>query len=190
MSHGDAVAAVPSGFTALAASAGAPIAAFEATDRGLAGVQWHPEVQHTQAGQLVLEHFLYDIAGCRPDWTPANIVEDAVAAIGEQVGDKHLICGLSGGVDSAVAAALVQRAVGNQLTCVFVDHGLLREGEASQVERDFVAATGVDLKWSRLRSVPEGAGRGQRSGDETQDHRPGVHPQLRTGRPGGGGRRG
>jgi GMP synthase (glutamine-hydrolysing) len=146
MSHGDAVAAVPSGFTALAASAGAPIAAFEATDRGLAGVQWHPEVRHTQAGQLVLEHFLYDIAGCRPDWTPANIVEDTVAAIGEQVGDKHLICGLSGGVDSAVAAAVVQRAVGNQLTCVFVDHGLLREGEASQVERDFVAATGVDLK--------------------------------------------
>ncbi len=146
MSHGDAVAAAPAGFTALATSAGAPIAAFEATDRGLAGVQWHPEVQHTQAGQLVLEHFLYDIAGCRPDWTPANIVDDAVAAIQHEVGDKHLICGLSGGVDSAVAAALVQRAVGTQLTCVFVDHGLLRQGEAEQVERDFVAATGVDLK--------------------------------------------
>ncbi len=146
MSHGDAVAAAPAGFTALASSAGAPIAAFEATDRGLAGVQWHPEVQHTQAGQLVLEHFLYDIAGCRPDWTPANIVDDAVATVQEQVGDKHLICGLSGGVDSAVAAALVQRAVGSQLTCVFVDHGLLRQGEAEQVERDFVAATGVDLK--------------------------------------------
>jgi GMP synthase (glutamine-hydrolysing) len=146
MSHADSVAAAPAGFTALASSAGAPIAAFEATDRGLAGVQWHPEVQHSQAGQLVLEHFLYDIAGCRPDWTPANIVDDAVAAISEQVGDKHLICGLSGGVDSAVAAALVQRAVGTQLTCVFVDHGLLRQGEAEQVERDFVAATGVDLK--------------------------------------------
>ncbi len=146
MSHGDAVAAAPAGFTALATSAGAPIAAFEATERGLAGVQWHPEVQHTQAGQLVLEHFLYDIAGCRPDRTAANIVEDAVAAIQREVGDKHLICGLSGGVDSAVAAALVQRAVGTQLTCVFVDHGLLRQGEAEQVERDFVAATGVDLK--------------------------------------------
>ena len=146
MSHGDSVAAAPAGFTALAGSAGAPIAAFEDTGRGLAGVQWHPEVLHTEAGQKVLENFLFDIAGCRPDWTPANIVDDAVAQIQAQVGDKNLICGLSGGVDSAVAAALVQRAVGSQLTCVFVDHGLLRLGEAEQVERDFVAATGVDLK--------------------------------------------
>ena len=146
MSHGDAVAAAPPGFTALAGSAGAPIAAFEDAGRGFAGVQWHPEVLHSQAGQQVLERFLYDIAGCTPDWTPANIVEDAVAAVRAQVGDKHVICGLSGGVDSAVAAALVQRAVGDQLTCVFVDHGLLRQGEAEQVERDFVAVTGVDLK--------------------------------------------
>jgi GMP synthase (glutamine-hydrolysing) len=146
MSHGDSVSAVPAGFTALAGSSGAPIAAFEDTGRGLAGVQWHPEVQHSQAGQLVLETFLYDIAGCRPDWTPANIVDDSVAAIREQVRDGRVICGLSGGVDSAVAAALVQRAVGYQLTCVFVDHGLLRKGEAEQVERDFVAATGVELK--------------------------------------------
>ena len=150
MSHGDSVAAAPAGFTALAGSAGAPIAAFEDTARRLAGVQWHPEVLHTQSGQRVLENFLFDIAGCRPDWTPANIVDDAVAAIQAQVGDKHLICGLSGGVDSAVAAALVQRAVGSQLTCVFVDHGLLRQGEAEQVERDFVAATGVDLKVSEV----------------------------------------
>jgi GMP synthase (glutamine-hydrolysing) len=146
MSHGDSVAATPAGFRALASTAGAPIAAFEDTDRGLAGVQWHPEVLHSQAGQLVLERFLYDIAHCTADWTPANIVEDSVLAIQQQVGDKHLLCGLSGGVDSAVAAALVQRAVGNQLTCVFVDHGLLRKGEAEQVERDYVAATGVDLK--------------------------------------------
>jgi GMP synthase (glutamine-hydrolysing) len=146
MSHGDSVAAAPAGFSALASSAGAPIAAFEDTGRALAGVQWHPEVLHTQAGQKVLETFLYEIAGCRADWTPANIVEDAVAAIQAQVGSKHVICGLSGGVDSAVAAALVQRAVGDQLTCVFVDHGLLRLGEAEQVERDYVAATGVDLK--------------------------------------------
>ena len=146
MSHGDSVAAAPAGFTALASSAGAPIAAFEDAGRGFAGVQWHPEVLHTQAGQLVLEKFLYDIAKISPDWTAANIVEDSVAAIRAQVGDKHVICGLSGGVDSAVAAALVQRAVGAQLTCVFVDHGLLRKGEAEQVERDFVAATGVDLK--------------------------------------------
>ncbi|HEY5822230.1 MAG TPA: glutamine-hydrolyzing GMP synthase [Propionibacteriaceae bacterium] len=146
MSHGDSVAAAPAGFTALASSAGAPIAAFEDAGRGFAGVQWHPEVLHSQAGQKVLERFLYDIAGISPDWTAANIVEDSVAAIQAQVGDKHVICGLSGGVDSAVAAALVQRAVGAQLTCVFVDHGLLRQGEAEQVERDFVAATGVDLK--------------------------------------------
>jgi GMP synthase (glutamine-hydrolysing) len=146
MSHGDSVAAAPAGFTALARTTGAPIAAFEDAGRGLAGVQWHPEVLHTQAGQKVLETFLFGIAGCTPDWTPANIVEDAVQAIQAQVGGKHLICGLSGGVDSAVAAALVQQAVGGQLTCVFVDHGLLRKGEAAQVERDFVAATGVDLK--------------------------------------------
>jgi GMP synthase (glutamine-hydrolysing) len=146
MSHGDSVAAAPPGFRELARSAGAPIAAFEDAGRGFAGVQWHPEVLHTQAGQRVLENFLFSIAGCTPDWTPANIVDDSVQAIRAEVGDKHLICGLSGGVDSAVAAALVQRAVGSQLTCVFVDHGLLRKGEAEQVERDFVAATGVDLK--------------------------------------------
>ncbi len=146
MSHGDSVAAGPAGFQALASTPGATIAAFEDADRGLAGVQWHPEVLHTQAGQKVLENFLYRIAGCSPDWTPANIVDEAVAAIRAEVGGKNLICGLSGGVDSAVAAALVQRAVGEQLTCVFVDHGLLRKGEAEQVERDFVAATGVDLK--------------------------------------------
>ena len=146
MSHGDSVAASPAGFTALASTAGAPIAAFENIDAGLAGVQWHPEVLHSQAGQQVLERFLYDIAGCRPDWTAANIVDDSVAVIREQVGDAHVICGLSGGVDSAVAAALVQKAVGSQLTCVFVDHGLLRQGEAEQVERDFVATTGVALK--------------------------------------------
>jgi GMP synthase (glutamine-hydrolysing) len=146
MSHGDSVAAVPAGFTALASTAGAPIAAFEDASRAFAGVQWHPEVLHTQAGQRVLEAFLFEIAHCSPDWTPANIIDDALLAIQQQVGGKHLICGLSGGVDSAVAAALVQRAVGSQLTCVFVDHGLLRMGEAEQVERDYVAATGVDLK--------------------------------------------
>jgi GMP synthase (glutamine-hydrolysing) len=146
MSHGDSVATPPTGFAALATSAGAPVAAFEDAGRGFAGVQWHPEVLHTQAGQVVLERFLFEIAHCTPDWTPDNIVEDSVLAIQQQVGGKHVICGLSGGVDSAVAAALVQRAVGDQLTCVFVDHGLLRQGEAEQVERDFVAATGVDLK--------------------------------------------
>ena len=145
MSHGDAVVAAPEGFTVLASTDGSPVAAFEAVDRGLAGVQWHPEVLHTEHGQAVLEHFLLRIAGCRPTWTMVNIVEDQLEQVREQVGDARAICGLSGGVDSAVAAALVQRAVGDRLTCVFVDHGLLRAGEAEQVERDFVAATGVEL---------------------------------------------
>ena len=146
MSHGDEVIAAPPGFKVTATSARATVAAFEDVGRRMAGVQWHPEVLHTEHGQQVLQHFLYDIAGCTPDWTSANIIDESVLAIQQQVGGKHIICGLSGGVDSAVAAALVQRAVGSQLTCVFVDHGLLRKGEAEQVERDYVAATGVDLK--------------------------------------------
>jgi GMP synthase (glutamine-hydrolysing) len=146
MSHGDAVTVPPPGFLVTAASAGAPVAAFEDVARGLAGVQFHPEVLHTSHGQEMLRHFLYDIAGARPSWTEANIIDDQVESIRAQVGGKQVICGLSGGVDSAVAAALVQRAIGDQLTCVFVDHGLLRAGEAEQVERDFVAATGVRLK--------------------------------------------
>jgi GMP synthase (glutamine-hydrolysing) len=146
MSHGNEVTRSPDGFTVIASTPGAPVAAFEDVARGLAGVQFHPEVMHTEHGQAILRHFLYDIAGARPTWTEANIIDEQVAAIRAQVGGKHLICGLSGGVDSAVAAALVQRAVGDQLTCVFVDHGLLRAGEAEQVERDFVAATGVRLK--------------------------------------------
>jgi GMP synthase (glutamine-hydrolysing) len=146
MSHGDAVFAPPPGFTATAMTAGSPVAAFEDLTRGFAGVQFHPEVLHTEHGQAVLEHFLYDVAGCRPTWTMVNIVEEQVDRIRAQVGGKRAICGLSGGVDSAVAAALVQRAIGDHLTCVFVDHGLLRKGEAEQVERDFVASTGVRLK--------------------------------------------
>ncbi|MBV9594083.1 MAG: glutamine-hydrolyzing GMP synthase, partial [Actinobacteria bacterium] len=146
MSHGDEVTRPPAGFTVLASSAGAPVAAFEDTTRRLAGVQFHPEVLHTENGQQILQHFLVDIAGLRPQWTEVNIIDDQVALIRSTVGGKRVICGLSGGVDSAVAAALVQRAIGDQLTCVFVDHGLLRAGEAEQVERDFVAATGVRLE--------------------------------------------
>ncbi len=146
MSHNDAVAVAPKGCTTLATSSGAEVAAFESADRPIAGVQWHPEVMHTEHGQQVLEHFLVDIAGCRRTWTMANVVEEQVATIRAQVGDRQAICGLSGGVDSAVAAALVQRAIGDRLTCVFVDHGLLRKGEAEQVERDYVAATGVSLR--------------------------------------------
>jgi GMP synthase (glutamine-hydrolysing) len=145
MSHGDSVARAPEGFDVLAETAATPVAAFEDTARRFAGVQWHPEVLHTEHGQAVLEHFLLEIAGCRPTWTMVNIVEEQVEQIRAQVGEGRAICGLSGGVDSAVAAALVQRAIGDRLTCVFVDHGLLRQGEAEQVERDFVAATGVDL---------------------------------------------
>src|SRR5437899_7373460 len=145
MSHGDSVTAAPDGFVPTTTSAGAPVAAFEDLGRRLAGVQFHPEVLHTEHGQKVLQHFLYDIAGCEPSWTTENVIDEQVHAIRAQVGDKRVICGLSGGVDSAVAAALVQRAVGDRLTCVFVDHGLLRKGEAEQVQRDFVAATGAKL---------------------------------------------
>src|SRR6266508_2070629 len=146
MSHGDSVAEAPPGFTVTARSAGAPVAGFEDPDRRLAGVQFHPEVAHTPEGQRILEHFLYDIAGIQPTWTMGNIIDDQVAAIRATVGDRRVLCGLSGGVDSAVAAALVHKAVGDQLTCVFVDHGLLRAGEAEQVEKDYVAATGIQLK--------------------------------------------
>lgn len=145
MSHGDSVHEAPEGFEVLASTAGAPVAAFANEEKALYGVQWHPEVKHSDLGQQVLENFLFKGAGITPDWTTGNIVEEQVERIRAQVGSSRVICGLSGGVDSAVAAALVQRAVGEQLTCVFVDHGLLREGEAEQVERDFVAATGVKL---------------------------------------------
>ncbi|GAA1656558.1 glutamine-hydrolyzing GMP synthase [Nonomuraea maheshkhaliensis] len=145
MSHGDSVAAAPEGFAVTASTGQTPVAAFESVERGLYGVQFHPEVLHTEHGQAVLKHFL-EAAGCRPSWTMLNIVEDSVEAVRRQVGDGRAICALSGGVDSAVAAAIVQRAIGDRLTCVFVDHGLLRKGEAEQVERDFVAATGVKLR--------------------------------------------
>ena len=145
MSHGDAVTAAPDGFDVVASTAGAAVAAFENSDRRLAGVQYHPEVMHTPHGQQVLSRFLHDFAGLGADWTAANIANALVEQVRAQIGDGHAICGLSGGVDSAVAAALVQRAIGDRLTCVFVDHGLLREGERAQVQRDFVAATGANL---------------------------------------------
>jgi GMP synthase (glutamine-hydrolysing) len=145
MSHGDSVTGAPTGMRVTASTAGAPVAAFEDDERRLYGVQWHPEVMHSTFGQRVLENFLYRGAGLSGDWTAANVVEELVGAIRDKVGDSRVLCALSGGVDSSVAAALVQKAVGDQLTCVFVDHGLLRAGEAEQVEKDFVAATGVDL---------------------------------------------
>ena len=145
MSHGDAVTVSPEGFIDLAHTAGAPVAAFEDPDRRLAGVQWHPEVLHSEHGQRVLQHFLYDVAGLSPTWTAASIVEESIRAIRDEVGDKQVLCALSGGVDSAVAAALVHAAVGDQLTCAFVDHGLLRKGEREQVKDDFVRITGIRL---------------------------------------------
>ena len=145
MSHGDAVTTAPTGFTICATTADTPIAAFENESGLLAGVQFHPEVLHSKHGQAILRHWLVNIAKCEATWTTANIAQTEIAKAKTIIGDKRVICGLSGGVDSAVAAAIIQRAVGTQLTCVFVDHGLLRKGEAEQVERDFVASTGVNL---------------------------------------------
>src|SRR5215831_18637587 len=144
MSHGDTSTIAPPGFTVTARTAATPAAAVEAPERGLYGMQFHPEVMHTEHGTQILRRFL-EAAGCRPSWTMLNIVEEQTERIREQVGGGRAIAGLSGGVDSAVAAALVQRAIGERLTCVFVDHGLLRAGERDQVQRDFVAATGANL---------------------------------------------
>ena len=152
MSHGDAVTQLPPGFNLCAGTVDTPISAFEDGSARMAGVQFHPEVLHTEYGQEILRKWLIDIAKCAPTWTSANIVEHEIEKIKMIVGDKRVICGLSGGVDSAVAAAIVQRAIGSQLTCVFVDHGLLRSGEAEQVEKDFVAATGISLKVVDARS--------------------------------------
>ena len=144
MSHGDTAVAAPAGFTVTASTGGTPVAAAEDAGRRLYGVQFHPEVAHTEHGMAMLRQFL-GAAGCQADWTTASIIDEQIEQIRAKVGNGHAICGLSGGVDSAVAAALVQRAIGTRLTCVFIDHGLLRKNEAEQVERDFVAATGVDL---------------------------------------------
>ena len=146
MSHGDSVTSAPVGFTSSASTADTAIVAFENSDAKFAGVQFHPEVLHSENGQEILRRWLIDIVGCKPTWNSENIVTSEVEKIKSLVGSGRVLCGLSGGVDSAVAAAIVQKAVGSQLTCVFVDHGLLREGEAEQVERDFVASTGVTLK--------------------------------------------
>ena len=146
MSHGDAVTECPAGFVVTATTPGAPVAAFEDTARKLYGVQYHPEVLHTAYGQHVLTTFLLEVARLHSDWTMEAVVDTQVAAIKERVGDSHVICALSGGVDSAVAAALVQRAIGDQLHCVLVDHGLMRRGEVAQVQRDFESSTGASLR--------------------------------------------
>lgn len=145
MSHGDQVQKAPPGFDVLASTDATAVAAFGSLERKMFGVQWHPEVKHSDHGQAVLENFLHQVVGLGQDWNSGNVIAQQVEAVRAQVGDDLVICGLSGGVDSAVAAALVHQAVGDQLVCVFVDHGLLRQGEREQVEKDFVAATGVHL---------------------------------------------
>jgi GMP synthase (glutamine-hydrolysing) len=145
MSHGDSVVEAPTGFKVTASTAVTKVAAFENLSRKIAGVQFHPEVVHGEHGQDVLRNFLINIAGLTPNWSTDRVLEDAIAKVKAQVGSGRVIVALSGGVDSAVAAAIVQRAIGEQLTAVFVDHGLLRTGEREQVEQDFVAATGIKL---------------------------------------------
>ena len=145
MSHFDSIQTAPPGFASTASTAEVPVAALEDPDRRIYGVQFHPEVAHTDRGQEVLEHFLFDVAGCRPTWTMASIIDTSVEQVRAQVGRERVICGLSGGVDSAVAAALVHKAVGDQLTCVFVDTGLMRAGEGTQVEETFRRQFNVDL---------------------------------------------
>jgi len=145
MSHGDQVTKAPAGFEVLATTEITPVAAFANHEKKIYGVQWHPEVKHSEFGQNVLTNFLHKAAGIPADWNSGNVIAEQVEKIRAQVGDARVICGLSGGVDSAVAAALVHKAVGDQLVCVFVNHGLLRQDEAEQVERDYVAATGIRL---------------------------------------------
>ena len=145
MSHTDSIVAAPDGFTSTARTADAPIAVLESNRRRIYGVQFHPEVAHTPGGQEVLKRFLYDVCGARPTWTMTSIIESQVEAVRDQVGGQRVICGLSGGVDSAVAAALVHKAVGPQLTCVYVDTGLMREGESDQVVETFRRHQGIEL---------------------------------------------
>ncbi|MGZ4784283.1 MAG: glutamine-hydrolyzing GMP synthase [Acidimicrobiales bacterium] len=145
MSHFDTITAAPTGALVTASTADTPAAGFEDVARGLYGVQFHPEVVHTPHGQALLEQFLYEACGCKPTWTMSSVIETSIDAIRAQVGDRRAICGLSGGVDSAVAAALVHRAIGSQLTCVFVDTGLMRQGEGDQVVETFRRHQGIEL---------------------------------------------
>jgi GMP synthase (glutamine-hydrolysing) len=145
MSHGDSITTAPEGFTVTASTPGAPVAGLEDRARRIAAVQFHPEVAHTDLGQEIIKKFLFDVAGLRPTWTNTSIIDEQVAAIREQVGDRRVICGLSGGVDSAVAAALVYKAIGKQLTCVYVDTGLMRANESEQIEDTFRRQFDMDL---------------------------------------------
>ncbi len=182
MSHRDSVTAPPRGARVTASSPTTPIAAFEDRERRLYGVQFHPEVVHTPHGQEILKNFLYEVADAPPSWTPAAVIEEQVERIRAAVGSERVLCALSGGVDSAVAALLVHKAVGDQLTCVFVDHGLLRENEAEQVVETFSGHFRVPLVHvqAQQRFLTRLAG-GLRPGGEADDRRRGVHPRLRGG---------
>lgn len=151
MSHGDKVLTPPPGFTVVATTESAPVAAVVNSHRNLYGVQFHPEVAHTPFGKDLLRAFLTGPCGCLGNWTPANFVEEAIGSIREQVGSAGVVCGVSGGIDSCCVAALLQRAIGDQLTCIFVDHGLLRKGEAEQVRDDFARAFGIRLIYADAR---------------------------------------
>jgi GMP synthase (glutamine-hydrolysing) len=174
MSHRDTVFAPPPGFTALASSTASPVAAFESSERGIYGIQFHPEVVHTPYGQPVLTNFLSDVCGCERTWSPTSVIEDQIEAIRARVGDGRAICGLSGGVDSSVAALLVHRAIGDRLTCVFVDHGFMRKDEGAQVIRAFrddfqvplVAVDASDRFLARLQGVTDPEEKRKRIGTE------------------------
>ena len=173
MSHGDAVRRQPAGFRVTARTEGTPVAAMEDREHGLFGVQFHPEVAHTPRGTDVMKRFLYDGCGLLPEWTPANVIERSVERIRAQVGDAQVVCALSGGVDSSVAALLVYKAIGDRLTCVFVDTGLLREGEPEQVEETFarhfhvplVHVKAADRFVERLRGVTDPEDKRKRIGE-------------------------
>jgi GMP synthase (glutamine-hydrolysing) len=174
MSHRDTVFSAPAGFVALASSTASPVAAFESEQRGVYGIQFHPEVVHTPYGQRVLTNFLQDICGCERSWSAASVIEDQIERIRAQVGDGRAICGLSGGVDSSVAALLVYRAIGDRLTCVFVDHGLMRKNEGAQVIAAFrdhfhvplVAVDASERFLTRLRGVSDPEEKRKRIGAE------------------------
>ncbi len=174
MSHRDTVFAPPPGFTALASSSESPVAALESVERGIYGIQFHPEVVHTPYGQDIITRFLEEICGCERTWSAASVIDDQIARIRAQVGDGRVICGLSGGVDSSVAALLVHRAIGDQLTCVFVDHGLMRKNEGDQVIAAFrdhfkvplVAVDAEDRFLTRLKGVTEPEAKRKAIGEE------------------------
>jgi GMP synthase (glutamine-hydrolysing) len=180
-SHGDFVSAAPQGFAVLATSANAPVAAMQHVERGLYALLFHPEVVHTERGLEILRNFAYGICGCTGDWTMASFVEETTERIRRRVGDGRVVCALSGGVDSTVAALLIHRAIGDKLTCIFVDNGVLRLDEAvadSQAVRAPAAAARVR---GRLAAVPRAPRERDRSGDQAQDHRRHVHRRVRSG---------